>query len=443
MTMDTIPESGAELQALELRNRQINAVHTISRQLSSTLDLDERLRQILTVSMQAVDAAAGTIFLHRASDDRLVFRHVVGGGGEQLIGAGISASEGIAGEVFRTGQAKITNRPQEAKSFRREVGEQVGFVTTSIVTIPLQYQEGRPVGVMQILNKAEGEFDSSDLEVLEIVASIAAAAIENAELHREAQIAAVAHAVGDLSHDIKNKVTPITLSVETLRPMMDDMYAGLDRLRRELPDPRAEELESACGMVRDFYSESFDIIEDQVREVQVLAKLVADALKGSVTEPSLEPNELNPLIERQLDLLESSAQHAGVKLVRELQDVPEFRFDRFLVERAVYNLVNNAIPETPAGGQIAIRTGTVAEGRFPDGGYACVEVSDTGRGMEPHVLERILRGDARSTKQGGTGLGTRIVYYAVAAHRGAFEGESSPGKGTTFRMKLPWLKVEG
>ena len=54
-------------------------------------------------------------------------------------------------------------------------------------------------------------------------------------------------------------------------------------------------------------------------------------------------------------------------------------------------------------------------------------------------LERILRGEPKSTKPGGTGLGTRIVYNAVAAHHGLFEGESTAGVGTTFRLKLPLL----
>src|SRR5215467_11629366 len=81
--------------ALEARNRQIAAVHTISRLLSSTLDLDERLRDILTVSMEAVDAVAGTIFLHRPADDKLVFQYVVGAKAGELTGRAINATEGV------------------------------------------------------------------------------------------------------------------------------------------------------------------------------------------------------------------------------------------------------------------------------------------------------------------------------------------------------------
>jgi len=59
--------------------------------------------------------------------------------------------------------------------------------------------------------------------------------------------------------------------------------------------------------------------------------------------------------------------------------------------------------------------------------------------MPADILARILRGEAKSTKPAARGLGTRIVYNAVAAHHGAFEGESTEGVGTTFRLKLPLL----
>jgi len=427
-----------ELQAtLAVRNRQIDAVHRISRELSSTLDLEQRLKRILDVSMEAVDAEAGSILLHRASDNRLVFRYLTGPKAGELTGYAMDARDGVAGQVFQTGQALITNRPRESSSHRPDIGENVGFVTESMMTVPLKYQAGRPVGVMQILNKRHGEFTSQDLEVLEIVASIAATAIENAELHKDAQLAAVAHAVGDLSHDIKNKVTPISLAVDTLWPMMDTMHAQLDQIAAGLPAEQAARLEEAARPVREFYPETFQIIKEQVQEVQDYTKLIADAIHGIVREPQLDQHDLSAAIERQLDALEMAARSRGVTLVREIEPGILLRFDRLLIERAVYNLVNNAIPETPPGGRITVRARAILHGRFPEGDCVVIEVEDTGRGMPAHVLNGILTGSARSTKPGGTGLGTRIVRNAVLAHGGRFEGESREGKGTIFRIRLP------
>src|SRR5207244_1098815 len=136
-----------------------------------------------------------------------------------------------------------------------------GFVTTSLITVPLKYQAGRSLGVMQILNKQESEFDQHDLEVLEIIASVAAAAIETAQLARDAQTAAIAHAVGDLSHDIKNKVSPIVVGIQALRSDLDTMFAG---------EPTAA-LSRPAAAVHEAYGYTFDIVMEQVDAIQEYA----------------------------------------------------------------------------------------------------------------------------------------------------------------------------
>jgi adenylate cyclase len=178
--MDFPTEHSMELQ---VRSRQIAAVHAISRQLSSTLDLKERMAHILEVSMDAVDAEAGTLFVHRPRDRKLVFEVVIGEKANELTGVSIDDDFGMVGAVFHSCEGQITNRPLESSAHRPEFGENVGFRTQSIVTVPLKVQSGQPVGVIQLLNKRGGEFQKYDLEVLEIVAAISATAIENARLY--------------------------------------------------------------------------------------------------------------------------------------------------------------------------------------------------------------------------------------------------------------------
>lgn len=409
--------------------RELAAVHAISRHLSSTLDLEDRLHQILTVSIQAVEAEAGTIYLHRPEDDTLEFRYVVGPtASRSLYGMVIPASAGVAGQVFRSGAGCIMNDLANVGDHRREFGEEIGLVTRNMVTVPLKFSMGRSVGVMQILNSTRSGFDASDLETLEIVAAIAAAAIENAHLYREAQLAAVAKAVGDLSHDLKNKLAPIMGWVDTLRPMLDDMFA---------PASQGTVDADAAETVRTFYGEAFDTIGSQISDIQDYCKLIGDAIKGVVAEPRLEAHDLNLVIEGQLSGLDHEAARRGVRIVRSFGNLPIVLFDRFQIERAVYNLVNNALPETPEGGTITVTTSAQEEASSPGGQAVTIEVADTGRGMPADALARILRGDARSAKPGGTGLGTRIVANAVAAHHGRFEGESEEGRGTCFRLRLP------
>lgn len=421
----------------ELSTRQINAVHTITRMMSSSLDLEDRIRDILHLSVETVGATAGTIYLYRSSDDKLVFEYVVGSSASTLKGMAMSATDGVAGAVFQSGEPQITNRPRETFSHRSDIGEHIGMITENILTVPLRYQSGNSVGVMQLVNKQVGEFDQSDLAVVEIVATIAAGAIENARLYREAQLAAIANTVGGLSHDIKNKVAPISGWVDTLSPMMDQMFLDMDALSANVPAEIAERQAQALDTVRTFYTEAFNAITDQVQEIQEYTRMIADTVKGMVSKPQIERSDPNHVIESEINRLEITARRRNVSLIREFSLLPHFPHDSFLLKGAIFNLVNNAIPETPEGGSITIRTEYCQQGTFPTGNYVLIEVKDTGKGMPSALLERILRGDAKSTKPGGTGLGTKIVYNAVQAHHGVFEGASFEGVGTTFRMRLP------
>ncbi len=424
---------------LEVRNRQIAAVHEVTQVLFTKLALDDRIRDALRLAMAAVGATAGSIYLHREADDALVFEYVVGPADSAgLLGQALPSSEGIAGKVFRSGATVIENDVRQSPQHRHDIGEAVGFVTRNMVTAPLKTLDGDPVGVMQVLNKEDGDFGADDVEVLEIVAAIAATAIENAGLQREAQVAAVARAVGDLSHDIKNKVAPISMVVDLLRPDLDSMFAAIDRLCADGPDAMAASLRNATSVVRSEYEEHCDIVKEQVAAVQEHTKRIADVLKGIATEPQIEPVEAQPLIDEQVRRLEPVARANGIELSSHVEGVPCLvPLDQFFLASAVYNLINNAIPETPPGGSVIVTTRYVAEGEFPNGNCLEIRVTDTGRGMPGHVLDRILRGDATSTKPGGTGLGTKIVYNAVRAHRGVFVGKSEVGRGTTFAMILP------
>lgn len=431
--------SGVIEGVLAVRNRQIAAVHQVTEVLFANLSLDDRLRDVLGVSMRAVEATAGSIYLHREADDSLVFEYVVGPpNSAALIGMALPSDQGIAGHVFHTGETTMENRARQASGHRGDIGEAVGFITESMVTVPLKTLEGDPVGVMQILNKQTGDFTADDIEVLEIVAAVAATAIENAKLHREAQVAAVARAVGDLSHDIKNKVAPISMVAHMLKPDLDSMFAQMDEFARECAQGVGDSIHRITSLVRSEYEEHCEILLDQVRAVQEHTKRISDVLKGTTTEPLIEMLEVEPLIEEQVGMLEPVARNGGVRLRTCLAvgRVPA-PVDRFFIRSAVYNLVNNAIPETPPGGEILVSTTYVPDGAFPDGAYLAIEVRDTGAGMQPQMLDRILRGEATSTKLGGTGLGTRIVYNAVRAHRGSFDGATEQGAGTTFTMRLP------
>jgi signal transduction histidine kinase len=99
---------------------------------------------------------------------------------------------------------------------------------------------------------------------------------------------------------------------------------------------------------------------------------------------------------------------------------------------ALYNLINNAIPEVPPGGTI-----TVSAREEPIGVALYVTVEDTGKGIPPEIRDTLFTPAAKSSKHGGTGLGTKIVKDVVDAHHGKITVESELGVGTTFHIYLP------
>ncbi|HTC21925.1 MAG TPA: sensor histidine kinase, partial [bacterium] len=109
--------------------------------------------------------------------------------------------------------------------------------------------------------------------------------------------------------------------------------------------------------------------------------------------------------------------------------------DRSLFQRAVGNLVENALKYTSTGGTVLLKS-TNGDGNIR------VEVSDTGKGIPPgevsRVFDRFYRVDpSRSPSSGGAGLGLSIVKSIMDLHAGTVEIRSEPSKGTTVTLMFP------
>ena len=135
-----------------------------------------------------------------------------------------------------------------------------------------------------------------------------------------------------------------------------------------------------------------------------------------------------------------TAERAGVALSAEIAaNLPRVSGDRVSLERAIVNLINNAIKFTPEGGAVRVLAGQ-------DGAGVTIEVADNGAGIEPQdlprVFERFYKAD-RARRAGGTGLGLAVVKHTAEAHGGRVEAESRLGEGSTFRIWLPAATASG
>jgi signal transduction histidine kinase len=106
------------------------------------------------------------------------------------------------------------------------------------------------------------------------------------------------------------------------------------------------------------------------------------------------------------------------------------RADPAMLQQALQNLALNACQAMPNGGRLRI-AGRAVRDRLVE-----VVVEDTGAGIAPEHLDKIFN-LYFTTRAGGSGIGLSMVYQAVQLHDGEIEVQSSPGKGTAFRLMLP------
>jgi signal transduction histidine kinase len=338
-------------------------------------------------------------------------------------GTVIPWDEGIAGTVFRTGQPEIVPDAQVDQRHFRKVDEATGSVTHDMITIPLKQWEGAPIGVLQVMNKRGNTFlNKDDLAILTIISALAAVAIEHTRLVEAAKLSEVAQMMGDITHDIKNLLMPVVCGAGILQTEINDLLSHLP----DIHITRAKASRDLCNEVIQMLKEDARRIQDRVREI-------ADAVKGLSSPLEFCACEVSSLVSNVFRSLGVLAQERSVTLATEnLELLPLIVVDSRRVYNALYNLINNSIPEVPPGGSVTVRGKAL-----PNEGAIEICVIDTGRGMPSEVRDRLFTKRVISTKSGGTGLGTKIVKDVVDAHGGKVWVESELGKGTKIHILLP------
>lgn len=222
-----------------------------------------------------------------------------------------------------------------------------------------------------------------------------------AELLRSERLAALGNMAAHISHEIKN---PLMLIGGFARQVLKDVAQD--------PQKNREKLQIIVDEVKR--------LEDFLVEVGSYAKL---------SEPHLEPGDLNTLIGELCQRLEPHLREHGIQLALDLDpNLPSFPFDPLHLRQALLNLAKNGLEAMAEGGTLTIST----KGQ-PDG--ILVELADTGVGIPPEILDKIFQ-PFYSTKAKGSGLGLAISQKIIDAHHGKISIESKVGEGTRARIFL-------
>jgi hypothetical protein len=323
-------------------------------------------------------------------------------------------------QVMRTAQATLVTavtdemiaavaRDAGHRRFLREIG------LTSYISVPL-IARGRAFGVITFASAESGRrYSEHDLRFAQDVASRVALAVENARVYKQANDAnrLKDEFLGTLSHELR---TPLNAILGYARMLRSGVWDDVGKQARAL-----------------------EILE---RNAQALTQMVEDVLDTSriisgKLRLNLRPVDLPAVVADAVATVLPAADAKGVAVnVNIDRAVPPVHGDSERLQQVVWNLLTNAVKFTDRGGAIHVRL-------EPRESYACVVVSDTGRGVSedflPHIFERFRQADSRfSREHGGLGLGLAIAREIVETHGGTIRATSEgEGRGAAFTVMLP------
>ncbi|MFO7691800.1 MAG: ATP-binding protein [Vicinamibacterales bacterium] len=220
------------------------------------------------------------------------------------------------------------------------------------------------------------------------------------------KLASLSRLTAGVAHEIKNSLHAMTIHLELVKQEI-----------------------SSGGREAGAAGESVAIIAATLRR---LDEMLQGLLRFTRPEElHLQAVALWAVVDAMLPIVTAEAQKTGVEVQVDCPaDLPLLRADPAMLQQALQNLALNACQAQPNGGRLRIA------GRAPRDRFVEVVVEDAGPGIPPEHLDKIFN-LYFTTRSGGSGIGLSMVYRTVQLHDGEIEVQSSPGKGTAFRLTLP------
>ncbi len=242
------------------------------------------------------------------------------------------------------------------------------------------------------------------------------------------KLVALGRLTAGIAHEVKNPLNAMMIHLELLRTKISGgMFA-----RPSEPAGGSTGLSIvgvSPGKAETAALEHVQVIESEIRR---LDEVVQGFLKFTRPEDlRLQPIRVPDLLHEILPVVEPEAQKNGVKVVVDCPaNTPSVNGDASMLRQALLNLAINACQAMPKGGTLRLGCGSVSNARVE------IRVEDTGVGISSDHLGKIF--DLYfTTKDHGTGIGLSMVYRIIQLHDGDIEVQSTPGRGTTFRVLLP------
>ena len=310
--------------------------------------------------------------------------------------------KGVAGQVYKTGKPLIVSDTSKSPYFFHEVDEKSDYQTRNMLDVPIQIQD-RMIGVLCAVNKKEGEFDQTDVDLMSTIANTAALPIENARINEELkrsyeEVKSLSRAkdrvIHHLSHELKTPISVISASISLLEKRLSVLKDRswekiLDRAKRNIS--RILEMQYAIEDIlreRDYktyymLSALLDVCADELEVliseetgnevvIQRIRRRIEDLFGPSESVP--EEIRLDDFVEDKIEKLRSRFTNRQCQLVVETEPVQAVYIPPDILAKIIEGLVRNAVENTPDGSVIEVKVREGKEG--PE-----FEVKDFGVGI--------------------------------------------------------------
>jgi GAF domain-containing protein/CheY-like chemotaxis protein/nitrogen-specific signal transduction histidine kinase len=303
----------------------------------------------------------------------------------------------------------------------------------SYILVPI-LKDQEVIAVFSLESKKSNGFGSEQIELIKSIGGHLSVAIKNSQLFSDLEGAyeslkkaqdrliqtekfrALGEMAGGVVHDFNN----------ILATVLGRVQLSLKKLeKQELKKP--EDLLKSLKLIEKSATDGVRILS----RIQKFAKAKKDML--------FSPVDLNQIVEDSLEMTraywQDSAILSGIQIEvkKELKNIGEISGNATELREVLTNLIINAVDAMPEGGTLTLRT-------EKDQQFVYLKVSDTGTGMTEEVKNKIFEPFFTTKGDRGTGLGMSVAYSIISRHEGEIEIESSPGRGSTFTVKLSRLK---
>lgn len=239
----------------------------------------------------------------------------------------------------------------------------------------------------------------------------------NKQLLRSERVAAWQEIARKIAHEIKNPLSPIQISIETLRKVH----------QRQHPD------------FEEIFMESTITILEEVEKIRRIVQEFSDFAR--MPEPAFQETDLHEVIDKALRLYKP--QMSGVELETDIEEnLPLINADPEQLHRLLINIIANSLDALDGKGKLSLAVHTLVfktkkRRSSAKRGLIKLIIADDGPGMDEAELARVFT-PYFTTKTKGTGLGLVIVQKIIEQHKGRLNFNSLPGKGTRVEVVLPF-----